>query len=144
MKKLLGLSLALFCFVSCSGDDDNTPAEPTVNLTQITKRWYNVSYIVSGTTVPYEGNPAAACGKDFTEFVAGGALRKSDITDCQTEAVVTTGTYTATQTAGVATVVTAIGGNTTSYKVVKLNANELQLERVNSNPLTVEVYTSNP
>ena len=142
MKKLIGLSFAIFCFVSCSGDDDRS--EPAVNLTNLNKRWYNVSYVVSGQTVPYEGNPSAACGKDFTEFLANGALRRSDITDCQTEAVVTNGTYTVAEAAGITTIVTAIGGSTTTYTAVQLNANTLQLERVNSNPKTIEVYTSNP
>jgi len=143
MKKLLGLSFAIFCFVSCSGDDDGAKT-PAADLSQLTKRWYNVSYIVSGQTVPYDGNPAGGCGKDYMQFAANGVLSKSDITDCQTDAVVTSGTYTTSEAAGATTVVTAIGGNTNSYTVVKLNANELQLQRVNSNPVTIEVYTSNP
>lgn len=144
MKKLLGLSLAIFCFVSCSSDDNNAPTEPAVNIAQLTKKWYNVSYIVSGQTIPYDGNPSANCGKDFSEFLANGVLRKSDITDCQTDAVVTTGTYAHATEAGITVLITMIGGVTNSYTVVKLNANELQLERVNSNPKTIEVYTSTP
>ncbi len=144
MKKLLGLSLAIFCFVSCSSDDDKAAPEPSVNLTQLAKRWYNVSYIVGGQTIVYDGNPTGTCGRDFSEFVAGGTLRRSDITDCQTDPAVTTGTYTANETAGITTLTTAIGGTTSNYTVVKLNATELQLQRVNSNPVTIEVYTSNP
>ena len=141
MKKLFGLGLALLCLTACSSDDDNASA---INLDNLTKKWYNISYTVAGQTVPYDGNPAAACGKDFTQFEANGVLRKSDITDCQNDAVVTTGTYAYANEDGTTTLSTAIGGTTTAYKVIKLNADELQLERVNSNPLTIEVYKSTP
>jgi len=135
MKKLvLGLGFALFCLVSC-GDDD---AAPAVNLDNLQKRWYNVSTIFAGATVPYDGHES--CGKDYTEFLANNAMKEVDVVDCQSDADVYEGTYSIADDK----LTTAVAGETLVYTIQKLNASSLELKTTFNGAEIVYVYTSTP
>lgn len=138
MKKLLKLSFALlsmaFIATSCGSDDD----APAVSLENLQKRWYPVSTKYPGSNVPYDGHQS--CGKDYTEFQANSAMRKVDVTDCQTDPTILTGTYTVTDN----TLTTAVGGATSVYTLKTLNANNMELAVTLNGAEIVYVYTSNP
>lgn len=134
MKKLLALSLLLVGLASCS-DDDNKSA---VNLDNLQKRWYNVSTIVNGTKIPYDGN--LSCGKDYLEFQASGVLKEVDVYSCQEDADVTTGTYTAAQE----TLVTILDGETVTYTIKKLSSASLQIATTFNGTEITYVYTTTP
>jgi len=134
MKKLLGLGVVLFCLASCSDND----AAPAVNLDNLQKRWYNVSTIVSGKTVAYDGN--LACGKDYLEFSAGNVAKDVDVYDCQKDPAVTTGTYTAADKS----LTTLLGGETVVYTIEKLNTKTLQIATTFNGGKIAYVYTSTP
>ena len=133
MKKLLSLGFALALLTSCSDDDSSS-----LDLTNLQKRWYNVSSIVNGKTIAYDGNEA--CGKDYLEFLANNTVREVDVYDCQEDPDVTTGTYSATEK----TLTTTIDGETIVYTIKKLNAKDLQIQYVFSNLTVTDVYTSTP
>jgi hypothetical protein len=135
MKKLMSLGFALVCLASCSSDDDNTPA---VNLDNLQKKWYNVSTIIGGQTIPYDGNEP--CGKDYLEFQAAGVLREVDVYDCQEDPDATLGTYTAAQT----TLTTVLDGETITYTIKTLNASSLQIATTFNGAEITYVYTSTP
>ncbi|KGO91462.1 lipocalin family protein [Flavobacterium subsaxonicum] len=135
MKKLLlGLGFALFCLVSC-GDDD---AAPAVNLENINKKWYAVSYKIAGQTIPYDGN--LACGKDYLEFLANGTARDVDYYDCQEDPDILTGVYSAANE----TLITTIDDETITYTILKLNSGTLEIEDKSVTPNITYVYTSTP
>lgn len=134
MKKLLGLGLALLCLASCSDDDSDT----SVKLDNLQKKWYNVSYILAGKTVAYDGN--LACGKDYKEFSTNQDLKDVDYYDCQQDARTTTGTYTAVDK----TLTTSLGGSTTVYTIEKLDSKTLQIATTREGVKISYVYTSTP
>jgi hypothetical protein len=133
MKKLLALALLLAGLVSCSDDDSSS-----INLDNLQKRWFYVSTIVSGRTIPYDGN--LTCGKDYLEFQAAGILRDVDVTSCQTDPSVETGTYTAAEK----TVTTIIGGETIVYTIKKLDSKNLRLATTFNGTAITYVYTATP
>jgi len=133
MKKLFALSLMLIGLASCSDDDTSS-----VNLDNLQKRWYNVSTIVSGQKIPYDGNPT--CGKDYMEFQASNVLREIDWVDCQTDPTTTTGTYTAVDK----TLTTVLDGETITYSIKKLSGTSLQLSTSFNGTVITYVYTSTP
>jgi hypothetical protein len=134
MKKLMSLAFALVCLASCSSDDD----APSVNLDNLQKRWYNVSTIVGGQTVPYDGNES--CGKDYLEFQASGLLREVDVYDCQEDPDTTIGTYTAVES----TLTTILDGETITYTISELNASGLRLKTTFNGTEIIYVFTSTP
>lgn len=136
MKKVLTLAMAALFLAGCSSDDND---EPKVNVDHLQKRWYPESTrLNNGDPQPYDGHEA--CGKDYTEFQANNAMREVDVVDCQTDPVVTTGTYTLEDK----TLTTSVGGTTVVYTIKKLNADKLELETTfNGNTIT-DTYTSNP
>ena len=73
MKKLFGLGFALLCLTACSDDDSSSPS---INLDNLPKKWYNVSYKIAGKTVAYDGHEP--CGKDYTEFIGTGTVKEVD------------------------------------------------------------------
>lgn len=136
MKKVLTLAMAALFLASCSSDDND---EPTINVDHLQKRWYPESTRLNdGDPQPYDGHES--CGKDYTEFQANNAMREVDVVDCQTDPVVTTGTYNLQDE----TLTTSVGGTTVVYTIKKLNANTLELETTfNGNTIT-DIFTSNP
>lgn len=135
MKKLIGLGLALLCLTACSSDDDS--GSP-INLNQLTKRWYNVSYVIAGKTVAYDGH--LPCGKDYTEFIGGSSVKEVDFFNCQEDPITTTGTYTAAEKS----LTTVIDGVTSVYTIKKLNSKSLEIEQASGNPKITYIYTSTP
>lgn len=133
MKKLIGLGIALLCLTSCSNDDDS----PDINLDQIAKRWYNVSYVVAGKTVPYDGHEN--CGKDYLEMTAEGVAKEVDIFDCQQEPSTANGTYTTADK----TLTITLNGIPKVYTIKKLNSKSLEIE-ASGNPKITYIYTSTP
>lgn len=134
MKKLIGLGLALLCLTACSSDDDSGPS---INLNQLTKRWYNVSYVIAGKKVPYDGH--LSCGKDYTEFSGANTFKQVDYFDCQVDPAVNNGTYTAVEK----TITTVINGATVVYTIKKLNSKELEIEEAREPKITY-IFTSTP
>lgn len=135
MKKLIGLGLALLCLTACSSDDDS--GSP-INLNQLTKRWYNVSYVVAGKTVKYDGHQP--CGKDYTEFSGGNVVKEVDYFNCQEDPATATGTYTAAEKS----LTTVVNGVTNVYTIKKLNSKSLEIEQASGNPKITYIYTSTP
>lgn len=133
MKKLLALALVLAGLVSCSDDDSSS-----INLNNLQKRWYYVSTIVSGRTIPYDGN--LSCGKDYLEFQAAGIVRDVNVTSCQSDPTVEAGTYTAIDK----TVVTVFGGETVNYTISKLDSKNLRLATTFNGTAITYVYTATP
>lgn len=134
MKKVLSLAIAILCLASCGSDDD----APAVNLDNLQKRWYNVSTIVGGQTIPYDGNEA--CGKDYLEFQAAGVLKEVDVYDCQQDPDTTTGTYTAADK----TLTTMLDGETITYTIKTLSASKMELVTTFNGTGITYVYTSTP
>ncbi|MES2487782.1 MAG: lipocalin family protein [Bacteroidota bacterium] len=134
MKKLMSLGFVLVCLASCSSDDDG----PAVSLDNLQKRWYNVSTIVGGQTIPYDGNES--CGKDYMEFQAAGVLKEVDVYDCQEDPDTTMGTYTASET----TLTTVLEGETITYTIKELNASSLRVATTFNGAEITYVYTSTP
>lgn len=134
MKKLIGLGLALFCLTACSSDDDSGPS---INLNQLTKRWYNVSYVVEGKTVPYKHQN---CGKDYLEFSGTNVVKQLKYNDCQSDPTISTGTYTAVEKS----LTTIINGATNVYSIKKLNSKSLEIEKASEDPIVTYIYTSTP
>ena len=77
MKKIYALGLGLLFLASCASDDGGS----SVDESQLTKKWYYVSSVYSGITIPYDDHEA--CGKDYIEFVTGGIMRDVDVWDCE-------------------------------------------------------------
>jgi hypothetical protein len=73
-KTILAAGLVAFALASCSKDDDS------VDKSKLLKKWYYVSYIYAGQTIAYPGHEA--CGKDYTEFMAGGVTQDVDVNGC--------------------------------------------------------------
>lgn len=134
MKKLFALSLLIVGLASCSDDDNKS----SVNLDNLQKRWYNVSTIVGGQKIPYDGNPS--CGKDYLEFQASNVLREIDWTDCQTDPTTTTGSYSAAEK----TLTTVLDGETITYTIKKLSSTSLQLATTFNGTAITYVFTSTP
>lgn len=134
MKKIIGFGLALLCLTACSNDDDS----PDISLDQIAKRWYNVSYVVAGKTVPYDGHEN--CGKDYLEMLTGGGAKEVDIFDCQQEPKTANGTYTASDK----TLTITLDGVMKVYTIKKLNSKSLEIELTSINPKITYIYTSTP
>ncbi len=134
MKKFLSLASAIICLSACSNDDDT----PAVSLDNLQKRWYNVSTIIGGQTIPYDGNEP--CGKDYLEFQAAGVLKEVDVYDCQQDPDVTTGTYTTADK----TLTTVLDGETIAYTIKTLNASKMELVTTFNGTQITYVYTTTP
>ncbi|AWH84759.1 hypothetical protein HYN59_06315 [Flavobacterium album] len=141
MKKVLGLSLALAFFASCSDDDG------PVDMGKLTRKWYQVSTEANGETEPYDENEV--CGKDYIEFISGGTFKSVDVYDCDgTMPLMDTSTDTYTTSGHTITV--GSGSNTGSVTVEKLNSNELKISYQDDwdgdgdEEKVIETYTSTP
>ncbi len=66
---------ALFAF-ACSSDDSDS-----LDYSKLTRKWYNVSEKVAGTTFPYDDHEA--CGKDYIEFMDSNMGRFVDVWGCE-------------------------------------------------------------
>lgn len=78
MKKVYALGLGLLFLASCSSDDGGGS---TIDVSQLTKKWYLNTTIVEGQTIPYDDHED--CGKDYLEFVEGGQFRQVDVWECE-------------------------------------------------------------
>jgi len=76
-KNLLYLGFAGLLLVSCSGDDD-APFQPN----ELLKKWYVVSDVVGGVTMPYEH---VECGYGYEEFLPNGILNSVSVDDCNSD-----------------------------------------------------------
>jgi hypothetical protein len=138
MKKLLSLlALVVLCFTGCS--DDDTPKTPSVNTDQLVKRWFYSKTKIGNQTQDYENLP---CGKDFLEFQAGNAVKRSIYTDCQLDPTVTTGTYSLVEETKKLT--TVVNGETVVYTILKLNSKEFEAEATLNNTKITYIFTSVP
>jgi hypothetical protein len=135
MKKLIGLGIALLCLSACSDDDKSDPA---VNLDQLQKRWYPVSFKLGGQTTQYPGH--MPCGKDYLEFQANNVVRDVDYFDCQQDPDIATGTYTATEE----TFSYTIDGVTETYTLKKLSSRRMETEATINGATVTTIYTSTP
>lgn len=77
-KKLLfiGLGLIAMFAVSCSNDDGASYTEA-----DLIKKWYPVSDEINGVVYPYDDHEE--CGKDYMQFLAGGAGKNIDVYLCE-------------------------------------------------------------
>ncbi len=135
MKKIFGFAFAALCLAGCSDDDK---ADPAVNLEQLQKRWYPVSYKLGNQTTNYPGH--MPCGKDYIEFQANNVARDVDYFDCQQDPDTVTGTYNATEES----ITTNLGGVTETFTLVKLNSSRLETQGTLNGATITYIYTSTP
>ncbi|MGQ2983254.1 lipocalin family protein [Flavobacterium sp.] len=115
MKKLIGLSLALALFASCSDDDSSSSS--SVNMDHLTKKWYPVTTTINGVDIPYDDHEE--CGNDYIEFIEGGVFKEVDVWDC--EPMTDTGTYTVANK----TITTVVDGYTEVATIKSLSSTKL-------------------
>jgi hypothetical protein len=77
MKKILGLGLLALAFASCSDDDG-----PSVNLNELTKKWYFHSYVVDGEEFPYEEDEELTCAESYLEFKTDNTTVSYEVYGC--------------------------------------------------------------
>jgi len=142
MKKFLGLGLLAIAFASCSDDD----AGSTIDMNQLTKKWYTSTYSVGGVAMPDDNEP---CGKDNIEFLAEGILKAVEVYDCNGNTPVTD-SYTGTYTVNGHEVTLTLDGDSTTATVTELTATTLKVtykEDFNEDGNLVDIvetYTSTP
>ena len=73
-KTFVMVGFAALALASCSKDDDS------VDESKLLKKWYYVSYKYGGQNILYDDNES--CGKDYTEFLAGGVTHDVDVNGC--------------------------------------------------------------
>ena len=118
MKKILSLALGLVLLASCSSDDK----ESSVDVAKLTnKNWYINSYIVNGSTIPYE-NENPDCGRDYTKFESTGVVKDVYFNDC------TPYTDTGAWTLDGNNLSITEDGTLFQLKVITLNSNTLKIE----------------
>lgn len=128
MKKFLGLGLVMLVFASCSDDDSSSnnnnqnpdPDPSTIDINHLEKKWYPVSTIANGITIPYDDHEE--CGYDYVEFADGGVFKEGDIWDCELWEDV--GTYTVDGN----DITTNIDGYIEEVTITKLTATEFVVE----------------
>lgn len=127
MKKFLGLGLVMLLFASCSDDDSSSnnnqnpdPNPSTIDMNHLEKKWYPVSSVINGVTIPYDDHEE--CGYDYVEFADGNVFREVDIWDC--EVVEDTGSYVINGN----TITTTVHGFEEEVTVTKLTATEFVVE----------------
>ncbi|WP_294822957.1 membrane lipoprotein lipid attachment site-containing protein [uncultured Flavobacterium sp.] len=135
MKRIFGFAVAALLLAGCSDDDKSDPA---VNLDHLQKRWYPVSYKLGNQTTTYPGH--MPCGKDYIEFQAGNNVKDVDYYDCQEDADIMLGTYTATDE----TLSYTIEGVTESFTLKKLNSKRLETQATLNGATITYIYTSTP
>jgi len=138
MKKILKLTLVLFCLATLGACSDDDVSTPKVNTEQLVKRWFYSKTKIGNQTQNYEHKP---CGKDYLEFQAGNAVKQNLYNaDCQQDPTVSTGTYSLVEETKKLT--TVINGETVVYTITKLNSKEFEAETTLNNIKITYIFTS--
>jgi len=115
MRKLFTLSLLALLFAACSDDDG-----PSVDMNQLTRKWYPVSANYEGVEFPYEHGE---CAKDYLEFFADLTDKFVEHDECTP--YIDEGTYTVS---GNTITRTDEWGDPTTVTVTRLTATEFVIE----------------
>jgi len=118
-RKLLSLGFAALFLASCSSDDS-----PSYEQSQLLKKWYNVSSVISGVEIPYQDHET--CGKDYIEFLANGTANAVDVYSCESGATPSVDNAPYALKGNKITVIS--GDDINELTIIKLNETTLHLK----------------
>lgn len=141
MKKFFALAGAIALCAACSDDDNES-----IDYSNLTKKWYNVSEKANGETYPYDDHEV--CGKDYVEFMTDGTGSFVDVWDCDPGVVSDEFEFDWARSGKTVTVST--GSVSQEVTIQKLTGTTLEIKVVydhdddGDDEPVIETYTSNP
>lgn len=139
-KRFFAIGACALLAFSCSSDDDS------LDYSKLTRKWYNVSEKVGGTTFPYDDHET--CGKDYVEFMDSNMGRFVDVWGCDSGPQTDESEFAWTREGN--TLIVGSDGFTDEVTIRKLNSSTLELSTVydydddGEDDTVILVYSSTP